>query len=322
MMPSGLLRYLQSGLLRFLIYLFIGILGLVLFFAAPHLHEWFAPNIQNRIRDLEIGEVLHELGAVLFVTVVVAATVGEYSLWILAREVEEKLTIKIRKVFDDPLLSAPLENVFDPNFVRPWYKLTLTLEPLEGHQDFLKVSLKNEYVVTNVSGRKREFRVVGWLDDILRPNDEAGFRHFKCGSPGKELTELDVKTYEVLQQGRISLEKLTDPPLEHEDSLQVSIEGMQFNRREDLLVFHMVAVTGELDICIKLSGGLTFNELDVYPQPLHHVSHEDFMKTLDVDEKVPNVKKYKIAHVLLPYQGVEVRWMPPTPEQQPASADE
>lgn len=264
------------------------------------------------------GSILRELGLVLFVTVVVTGIVGELSVRHFTGGIVQRLTIKLRRVFNDRSLLDMLDRtIFDPDFVRPWYRLALTIEPLEGHQDLLRVSLKNEYEVKNVSGAPKKYKVAGWLDDILRPNDEAGFTSFKMGSPGEDLMELAVKRYEVKKDGRISVEESTRL-LENEESYHVSIEGMQFNRKEDLFIFHMLAVTGELDLAVELSGGLTFDELGVFPYALHHILNAEF-QTNYVKKPSKTAMECKIPHVLLPYQGVEVRWRPPRPEEQPAS---
>jgi hypothetical protein len=64
----------------------------------------------------------------------------------------------------------------------------------------------------------------------------------------------------------------------------------------------------KLDISIELSGQLTFDQLDVYPREMHHLGHEAFVETRD--NNIPNVWKLKIDQVLLPFQGVEIRWAP------------
>ncbi len=90
--------------------------------------------------------------------------------------------------------------------------------------------------------------------------------------------------------------------------LQVLIEGVQIMRAEDHLVWNLVTITGKLDIEIILEGGLTFDKLGVFPRAMHHIKHEEFLGTCV--PKPPNARVYKIEHVLLPYQGIEIRWAP------------
>lgn len=222
-------------------------------------------------------------------------------------------------ILNDPRLKQELENsILLPPFTRPYYDLKLKLEPLQDYTDFLKVWITIEYDVKNVSDTARSYSINAWLDDVIKldgfpPESKPGFRTIKIGSdpqiiePTDGVQKVGTGTIES-EAGMIQLKNLTTPVIDREKRLNIKVEGMQIMRMADHFVWNLPTITHKLTLSIELAGGLSFDQLDVCPREMHHVSHDEFMKTLDDSQK--NVWTFRIDHVLLPFQGVELRWAP------------
>lgn len=213
------------------------------------------------------------------------------------------------------------ESILLPTFTRPAYDLRLKLEPLETHADLFKVWITFEYYVKNVSDRPEPYPVNAWLDDVIRLDDLAaeskpGFRHIQIGGTtyNGNQTDLEKKlgTDKIhYERGMIEIRGLLTPIINPEERLKIIVEGMQIMRNADHFVWNLPTITHELTLSIELAGGLTFDQMEVWPNEMHHISHEEFMSTLDRAQ--PNIWKLKISHVVLPFQGVELRWAPKFP---------
>jgi len=184
--------------------------------------------------------------------------------------------------------------------------------------------------VKNVSDVEREYSIASWLDDIIklernRDNHRPGFTHIEVGpkisnKPSRtfslNIPELEEHgaTHKNEEKGAIDREEgvinlqLRTGPIKPNEIWYVRIDGTQIMRTEDHFVWNLITLTQKLDIFIELSGGLTFDQLSVYPREMHHIGHKAFLDTRD--NSTPNTWKMKIDHVLLPFQGVEIRWAP------------
>jgi hypothetical protein len=214
----------------------------------------------------------------------------------------DSLTFKIRRIFEDARLFDTLrKNILDPDFVRPYYKLFLTLQFLEGHQDLLKVSVTTEYEVENISGEEKEYEVVSWLDDMIRLTEDP--HSHKVGFTEVKVSQnfLRVEHYESREDGMFLL-KIPKNSIEPGEGLFVKIDGVQIMRTEDHFVWNLVTVTGKMEISIELKDGLNFDQLVTHPRAMHHTD-------LNTTEQTSSIWKMRIDHVLLPYQGVEIRWL-------------
>lgn len=269
---------------------------------------------------------LEHLGVGLFAVTVLKVFIEEaaqkHFMALLRTDVKEQIGTTvisfIRRgawILNNQVLKKELEDsILLPHFTRPEYNVTLRLEPLENHPDLLKVWITLEYNVKNVSDIPRAYPIGAWLDDViklddLQPDSRPGFRSVQIGGVD----------YPIQGQGgggagrvlceelMIQLRNLSTPMIDPEARVPVRVVGMQIMRKADHFVWNLPTITHTLGLTIELGGGL-IDQLEVCPREMHHVSHEEFMRTLD--KSVPNTLKLSINHVLLPFQGIELRWAP------------
>ena len=226
-------------------------------------------------------------------------------------------------ILNDQVLKKELEDkILLPNFTRPNYNLTLRLEPLENHEDLLRVWITMDYQVKNISDKSGAYEVGAWLEDFIKLDNlplesMPGFRSITIGGTPYPIEELIKEgrasgTGTILsKEAMIHLTDLKTPELEREGVVPITVVGMQIMRKADHFVWNLPTITHKLGLSITLEGGL-FDELEVYPREMHHVHHEEFMNT----ENNPNpiTRDFSIAHVVLPFQGVEIRWAPKPPK--------
>lgn len=288
-----------------------------------------------------IALFLEHLGIGLFAVTVLKIFIEEAAqkqfLTLLRTDVKEQVSTTvisfIRRgswILNDQVLKKELEDsVLLPHFTRPEYNVTLRLEPLENHPDLLKVWITLEYHVKNVSDIPRAYPLSAWLDDVIKLDDLAAE-----SKPGFRSVSINAVDYPIQNQSgakRVSCEELmiqltgiSTPIINPEDRIPVRVVGMQIMRIADHFVWNLPTITHKLGLSIELGGGLTFDQLEVCPREMHHISHQEFIGTLDDSE--PNTWRLSINHVLLPFQGVELRWAPrvrkpaPEPVPQPATA--
>jgi hypothetical protein len=305
---------------RYLYYIIVGLIGLILVFWGPHLVSLFGGYIPEQfIEPLEA--LSNELGLVLFATAFVTATAGEYSIKRLTQDVETNLTRKadeiekrldyrIMHVFDDPVLAEMLrKRILNPDFVRLHQKVTILLERLEGFDDYLKVTTKNEGKIKNVSGEQKAFEINSWIDNVVGKTEErdfpeeSGLRSIEWG-PQDSPTKLLIEEDKIEEQGLVSFKART-PKINHNETLRTSTVGVQIMRTDDHFIWHIGTITRGLDICIELGSGLTFEHIVIHPRQTHHIDDEVFRKTFN---KTENTWEMKIKAVILPFQGFELHW--------------
>lgn len=281
-----------------------------------------------------IGLAVEHLGVGVFAVTLLkltleAATQKEF-LRILGTDIKSQVMASVASlitrsawILDDQVLKEELKNsVLLPDFVRPFYNLTLRLEPLRGSRSrLLRAWIRIHYQVHNVSGGDKSYVVGAWLDDIIRLDDpgtetKPGFTKVTIGPEDHKIVDLIErgKTRAAGKAGAIyfedhmiQLRELSTPPIKAKETLEITVEGMQIMQMEDHFVWNLPTITHKLSFSIVLAGGLTFDQLDLSPVEMHHMSHEEFMNTL---VRTDNTMTLEIKHVLLPFQGVELRWAP------------
>lgn len=223
-------------------------------------------------------------------------------------------------ILNNQVLKKELEDsILLPHFTRPEYMLTLRLEPLENHENLLKVWITLEYDVKNVSDSPRTYPIGAWLDDVIKlddltPESMPGFRSVRIGLTDYPIESLtDVRREPgtgriVFEEQMIQIRDLSTPMINPEARIPISISGMQIMRNADHFVWNLPTITHKLGLLIEVAGGLTFDLLEVCPREMHHMSHEEFIRPKP-DLKT-NTWTLSIDHVLLPFQGVELRWAP------------
>lgn len=232
-------------------------------------------------------------------------------------------------ILNDQVLKKELEDrILLPNFTRPKYNLTLRLEPLENHEDdLLKVWITMDYEVKNISDKSGAYEVGAWLEDVIQlddipPGSMPGFTSIMIGTTPYPIDRLTKGggasgTGTILRKEEMfHLTDLKTPEIEPDGVVSVTVVGMQIMRKADHFVWNLPTITHKLGLSIKLEGGL-FNQLDVYPREMHHVPHQEFIKTEENPE--PNTRKFIINHVVLPFQGIELRWAPKRANTTPAA---
>jgi len=223
-------------------------------------------------------------------------------------------------ILTDQVLKKELEDsILLPHFTRPKYNLGLKLEPLEGHDDLLKVWITMDYEVKNVSDSPRSYMVGSWLENTiqledLEPECRPGFRSVTIGGADYPIENLIAAgktsgTGSILyEEQMIQLRDLPTPPIDLEQSISVTVTGMQIMRKADHFTWNLPTITHKLGLLVELAGGLTFDQLEVCPREMHHMSHEEFIKPKP--DLQTNTWTLSIDHVVLPFQGIELRWAP------------
>lgn len=232
-------------------------------------------------------------------------------------------------ILQNKVLKKELEDsIIVPNFTRPGYNLTLRLEPLENHEDeLLKVWITMDYEVKNISDKSGAYEVGAWLEDVIQLDDlpsgsTPGFTSITIGTTPYPIDKLTKGggasgTGAILRKEEMfHLTDLKTPVIEPQSVVPVKVVGMQIMRKADHFVWNLPTITHKLVLSIKLEGGL-FEQLEVYPREMHHVPHEEFIKTEKNPE--PNTREFSIEHVVLPFQGIELRWAPKRANTTPAA---
>jgi hypothetical protein len=217
-------------------------------------------------------------------------------------------------ILNNQVLKKELEDsILLPVFTRPEYRLTLRLEPLENHENLLKVWITIEYDVKNVSDTAGTYPVSTWFEDIIKlddlaPESRPGFQSVRIGGTDYPIENLTGTGRIVSEEQMVQLRNLSTPVIRPEERISISISGMQIMRNADHFVWNLPTITHKLGLLIKLEGGLTFDGLEVCPREMHHMSHEEFIKPKP--DFATNTWTLSIEHVLLPFQGIELRWAP------------
>ena len=227
----------------------------------------------------------------------------------LTYKIIQNLDPQLRKVLEERVLNAP--------FKRPTCALHVELRPYsrdnDPHaQELLEMFIDIDYSILNQSESDAAYNCVFWLDDVIRPSGEIEcyYTHFSFGpidQGGKAHLNPSADLKLLREAGHITLEK-TLLRLEYEitdiapgRAYAIKIAGRNLVRSNDLLIWSMVNLTNKLSFTIDLGGGLTLSELEVSPRALHHA---EGTTTINGDTQI----KFELDHILLPYQGVEVRW--------------
>jgi hypothetical protein len=231
------------------------------------------------------------------------------------RKLTEGLTYKITTLFDEPLQEMLRNSVLNPPFIRPKYTLHLKLSPLDGNPDLLEVFVGLSYEVRNVTTETAKYSIESWLDDVVQVPGVTDIKrsHFTLVAYGEKdpPRPFDIpalKREGCIEQGcGVTSIQVKDVEVEPNCSLYVVLEGEQLMRRQDHFVWNLITLTKRLDIIVELLGGLTVNNFDVFPREMHHIGHDTFRAN---QQWVDNTLTMTIDQVLLPYQGVEIRWSP------------
>ena len=220
---------------------------------------------------------------------------------------------------DKPLRDELERSVLAPIFVRPSYNLDLTLARSRADTNVLRVDVDISYEVENVSDVDQPYTAECWLDDLISlksTEDVPGFNKVSIGG-----TDLNIQAMVdrgssggagngliVRGEHMISLRNLKTPSsIKPGEKVAIIIGGTQLMRTEDHFVWNLPTLTKKLTISIHLKGDLTFELLDLAPREMHHIAHEDFLSS----RKWPSSSEctLTIDEVLLPFQGVELRWV-------------
>src|SRR5262249_1827083 len=146
---------------------------------------------------------------------------------------------------------------------------------------FFKVSVSFDYQVKNVSAGSDTFTILAWLDDIVKSSDPDAARlpEFTRVAFGKQPPKVGVNIQELLVNGTIRTKEralelsLPADSIGPNDVMHVEVAGTSLMRTTDHFVWHLTTLTQKLNVDITLGGALTFNQLEFYPQALHHISH-------------------------------------------------
>ena len=322
----------------------IVVIGFGLILGAKPLRKWLANlfvGYDGVFALLEYG--LEHLGVATIVAIIVWKIVEEVSqrefldvlrenLDIQVKTLLDPLTYKITRTLGDNRLKEMLEKrVLNPDFMRSFLNLTLKLTPLRNPgvpADLLECVVISEYEVRNISDKEMRYEINSWLEDIieLKRDDHSpisGFTKIQVIYQNRphilDIAELERKKAISRKEGVIELQYPYDHMLKPNERLHVIIEGLQIMRKEDHFIWNLSIITEKMDISVELSGGLNFDGLNVHPREMNHIGHEAFSQTWD--NSMPNILKMNINEVLLPYQGVEIRWAS-KPVQQAAAPDE
>jgi hypothetical protein len=296
------------------------------------LHEIY----KHHIIYSPLGLVIEHLGVGFFAVVVLKLTVEEAAQMKFLgdlrgdvkgqlRDIMMSLLTKSKWILNNREVVDEIQNsLLGSDFKRPFYNLNLRLEPLENCRGLLKAWILVGYRVENVSDTEREYVVEAWLDDVIKLEgvklqDKPGFTKIAFGStPPLSIPELEASVKGVQQPATgggiysvdhmIYLKNLSTPKIKPGEYIDVTVNGMQIMRTEDHFVWNLKTITEKLHISVELSGWLTFDQLDICPREMHHIGHDEFKKTLD--QPTSNKMKLDIDQVLLPFQGVEIRWAP------------
>lgn len=232
----------------------------------------------------------------------------------------ERLTFRIISLLDPSLQKMLKDSVLDPAFIRPEYKLHLKLARLDpaAHPDVLKVFLGLSYNVKNVTPKPAKYSIEAWLEDILQlpstnPIYQSDFTRIAHGdheSPDDlSIAALQQKNRIIRGNGVLNL-RIQDVVVDPDSYLYVEIEGVQLMREQDHFVWNLITLTYKLDIIVELEGGLTRQNLAIFPREMHHIGHQTFAES---QHWVGNKLTMAIDQVLLPFQGIEIRWSPIVP---------
>jgi hypothetical protein len=227
------------------------------------------------------------------------------------------LTFRIANLFNEDLRKELDRTILNPTFVRPQYTLNLKLKPLSPNNDLepglLNVVVGISYEIKNVSSDPAEYSVQSWVDDVIpKPSGICCYTGVAYGGKKSGLRAYDIKALEKSKEivhgnGVVSL-KLRPETINPACSLFVEIEAAQLMRTEDHFVWNLIGLTERLDVVVELEGGLTFDKFDVFPRELHHLGPDAFRAKIKPESDVRMTMS--IDQVLLPYQGIELRWAP------------
>jgi len=324
--------------------------GLTLVFFAGPISRLIVPaRWSHSAQSLEYG--LDHLGVVLVVAMLVRATleratqrefvkvvndrvkaqieasigtVSEKTIRPLEKSIEElteRTAYTITTVFEPTLQTMLKESVLNPAFIRPKYLLHLKLIPLDKptNSDLLKVFVSLCYELRNVTTESRKYSIESWLDDIIQVTtiSEADRSRFTRIAYGEKDPPRPFDINALIDEGCIShgegmtTLQIKDVDVEPNSSLYVAVEGLQLMRNQDHFVWNLITLTKKLEIIVELSGGLTHENFDVFPREMHHIGHEAFQANQSWKGDSLNMS---IDQVLLPYQGIEIRWSPRPPQ--------
>jgi hypothetical protein len=230
------------------------------------------------------------------------------------RKLTKGLTYRIANLFDEPLSKILEDSVLNPTFIRPDYTLHIKLKPLPppASPDLFEVYLGISYEVQNVAMEAVEYPIEFWIDDLIESPSRCRFTRVAFGDDKTRLRSFDIRDLEdgkeiVRQNGVLSLQLKTGK-IQPGSTRYVDIQAIQPMRAQDHFVWNMAGLTQKLNIVVELMDHLNFDNLNVFPREMHHCGHEVFQRT--AERTANNTLKMRIEQVLLPYQGVEIRWSP------------
>jgi hypothetical protein len=240
-----------------------------------------------------------------------------------------RMTIRRKDVTDEKSREVLEKRVLNPSVIRDEYDLHLTLEPLihpcNDNPDLIKVRARTSYWVQNITDEPADYKIIAWVEKLYETSgvsdeDTAQFTN-ACYYSDKQQEETEYRHFnldlEALQRagkieartGGLWLEYPIIGGIPPKTKYYVDVEATQINRKNDLFVWNMVALTKKLSVTVQFAGGLTVNDFKVDARELHHIEDKDFQGTRKDNNADGNIT-WTINQVLLPYQGVSVWWSP------------
>jgi hypothetical protein len=246
------------------------------------------------------------------------------------RKVDEVLGFSIRrpKVIDPASKEELDKSVLNPSVIRDEYLLRLTLEPLartcKSNPDLIKIRARTSYYVENLTDKPAGYPVRAWVDTLnqtpdLDKEDAAQFTYADwcpAEARGKSTFEPFIRVRELKDTGKIVdasgglwLKYPLEEGIPAGKRYYVDVEATQINRKSDLFVWNMAALTKTLTVTVRFGRGFKASDFNVGARELHHIEDADFQNTREVDP-VDGSVTWSIKQLLLPYQGVTVWWSP------------
>ncbi len=200
----------------------------------------------------------------------------------------------------DEVLEALEEQVIALPFVREPLRYFISLEPIDGQPDFVKLTYVTEYLVKNLSDARSTYRV---YKEITLENEDLFPQSTRLvqvtGHIGMERREVINYQGPGLRDKQGVVRFTQDVEISSGETLEISAKAEQFRDTRDREIFIMTRPTLRAEVSVQVVAPL---EVDVY------CTHP----TLDAVrvQRLGREIEWKLPAVLLPGQGFELKWKP------------
>jgi len=210
----------------------------------------------------------------------------------------------LKRTFGRELIDEIKRQILTQSILRKDCHLVVRFDPIQSYPGLLKVTTELRYYLKNLSTNAQRFELRHSLDDPLG-DQSARYNHLRVKRGTDEIDSLDSAGMEPYvryeNSARVFAKQYNLGP---EDELFVEVQGEKIQRKADQYVWHTYLLVHGFRCTTHLPAGAGIELFHEVLYPEGYVMAPEYVSGKEVREWTIRDR------VLLPYQGIQLRWVP------------